>query len=1813
MKSSSLLKALFLFGASFLFVSESLAVYPATCPTMQKRNNGNGQWGSCAGQGSVAVASNVASTAYANFFTTYNIDPSTKTGDINFYWPGVTNINELYVITRVWVGTTILPTRVGPPPVPEVRNGNTYATYCFYVANLPNAGVLTLEFTNPVTNQPAYLCAFDLKSGATVTPAVSCAPTINTQPQNKVVCTDTTSFRIDASGAASYQWQVSSNGTSWSNITGAPFTGFTTSVLSIGAPASAYNNHQFRVVLTGSGSCGTTTSSAATLTAYPKPTATFAAGAIVCGVGTYNLRIDFTGTGPWSFTYTTNGVTPGTTVSNIAASPYYLPVSPTATTTYAITALNDRYCANYSVSAPVTIVVQDKPTITVTSPVYYCFSNTMGTATLSYTATTNSPTQYSITPGTRGMGGFNNVINASNTFNSGSGTLGISIPASIAAGTYDFNIRVKVASPGSGCESVDVPFTIIVRPAPSIVATSSASSVCLNGNVTLSASPDLSSSGFTYAWTGAAVASPSAVSTSATVTADPSTYTVTVTQPGTGCTASSSVTVTLKAGAAITVNNATICSGDRAVLTASGGVTYSWSLSPSGSVSGTLSSTTGSTVLANPTTTTTYRVTGTSSTGCAGFADATVTVNSGLNVTVTSSASICPGGSISLTANNATSYSWAPTSSLSASTGATVTATPSSTTTYTVTGTTGSCSGSASTTVTVNNPVTDPPPTKVLYCQADLNANRELGFSFTTNSNVTCKWFHNPSANTFTSANEIIVTTSSGNQIWRSESNSTSIPSTSTLTFKSPTTSTAKYVKLEVYSGSCTLIYYTELVEISAASPTFSAISNQTICSGSVPSTLRLDAIASGGTSSTTFSYQWDSSTNGTNFFPLTGKTATTYQPTSLSVDRWYRIGVTANNGSCAGTDYSTSVKITVVSGISGNTISGTNCASGAATLTGSSIASGTYQWQSSSNGSTWSDIPGASGQNYTAASVLTQKTWFRRRVTVGSCTDVSTSTILTPAILGNEISTGQTVCSGTSLSTLGPVSPSGGEGTYTYQWESSATGSSWGAEAGATSSSFAPTVAAGTTKYFRVVVTSGSCASISNQSIITVNALPTISTSGGNVSVCQGLSTTLTATGAVSYTWSPSTDLNLTAGEKVISTPTATRTYTITGTDANGCVNTGTVTVTLNTLPTAPTSNGTTTSNQCYSGSVPSIDLNTTFITGTVSSPLAYQWFTESTNPPVSAPVTNPTTTAGTYYAFTRNTSTGCFSSTSITATLNYINNAAPVPLTNSFTACSPATYNLLSAEPTAPSGTTWEWQTSATYNTANAVGTPTAVSSGTYYLYGRNSTCTTASAAVTVTINSLPLSSVTVSVEAACYPNKVNISDNYTNTGAIYQWYTVNSNPSPATLVTDPTSVGGDSGTTTDYYLYVTNPTTLCRSSSAAAVAVTINKRPKLNIASPALSCEGSSVNIVGSSNLAATYQWYTVNTTTGSATSLSNSSPYSNVTTNTLSVNPTTGLSSNLFYFTATSTTGSCLSTSDMVPIPLQTNVSCATQPSSKFVGSLPGGTFFSFTVDDFNAEIQWQVSTNGGGSWRNILGTGGNNATLYYGYNTTRLDLLTVHDSMNNFQYRAIATTSPCTIGCTTNAATLTTPISLPVSGMKLVGTKTGQHLELRWFVLSEEDVQYYQVEYAENGRDFVPMGKVFVANPSFTSRSYNYLVPLKKGYYRIQATSERLASVYSNLYWYNATDAIKTGINPNPVQAEKGIMQLSVSGVDHEIPFKVNVHGVDGRLIQSAEMMMQTGTHAFRLSENALSGSIVILSIVHPDLGVIERRKVVIQH
>ena len=87
-----------------------------------------------------------------------------------------------------------------------------------------------------------------------------------------------------------------------------------------------------------------------------------------------------------------------------------------------------------------------------------------------------------------------------------------------------------------------------------------------------------------------------------------------------------------------------------------------------------------------------------------------VTVNALPNVTVSADVTICEGAPTTLTANNAVTYSWAPSATLSAATGTSVIASPTSTQTYTVTGTDAlGCENTATVTVTVTpTPTTSP-------------------------------------------------------------------------------------------------------------------------------------------------------------------------------------------------------------------------------------------------------------------------------------------------------------------------------------------------------------------------------------------------------------------------------------------------------------------------------------------------------------------------------------------------------------------------------------------------------------------------------------------------------------------------------------------------------------------------------------------------------------------------------------------------------------------------------------------------------------------------------------------------------------------------------------------------------------------------------------------------------------------------------------------------------------------------------------------------------------------------------------------------
>ncbi len=111
--------------------------------------------------------------------------------------------------------------------------------------------------------------------------------------------------------------------------------------------------------------------------------------------------------------------------------------------------------------------------------------------------------------------------------------------------------------------------------------------------------------------------------------------------------ASNQVTVVVNAlpTIAVTANSSTICSsGAGAILTATGGVSYTWSPAIG------LSATTGAVVTANPLVTTTYTVTGANSFGCTSISTITITVNNSPLLTATATNnSICLGTAVNLT------------------------------------------------------------------------------------------------------------------------------------------------------------------------------------------------------------------------------------------------------------------------------------------------------------------------------------------------------------------------------------------------------------------------------------------------------------------------------------------------------------------------------------------------------------------------------------------------------------------------------------------------------------------------------------------------------------------------------------------------------------------------------------------------------------------------------------------------------------------------------------------------------------------------------------------------------------------------------------------------------------------------------------------------------------------------------------------------------------------------------------------------------------------------------------------------------------
>ena len=172
------------------------------------------------------------------------------------------------------------------------------------------------------------------------------------------------------------------------------------------------------------------------------------------------------------------------------------------------------------------------------------------------------------------------------------------------------------------------------------------------------------------------------------------------------------------------------------------------------------------------------------------------------------------------------------------------------------------------------------------------------------------------------------------------------------------------------------------------------------------------------------------------------------------------------------------------------------------------------------------------------------------------------------PELTAGSVGSSQSICYNTSPAVFTQTgAPTGGTGSYTYQWQNttvSGCASGWAAITGATAMTYqAPAITA--TTCYRRNITSGSCGTVSSSAItITVNPLPNAE-AGINDTIILGDSLQIGSSpvGGNTYLWSPATGLSSTSVANPWAKPITSRYYYVAVTNSYSCTNKDSVFIT--------------------------------------------------------------------------------------------------------------------------------------------------------------------------------------------------------------------------------------------------------------------------------------------------------------------------------------------------------------------------------------------------------------------------------------------------------------------------------------------------------------------------------------------------------------------------------------------------------------------------------------------------------------------------
>ena len=610
---------------------------------------------------------------------------------------------------------------------------NFSLTYTDGTTPVTISGITTNTYTvsvTPTTATTYSITALSDASCSAIASDITSTATINVVQRptailsgSTTICSGTTAnLNIALTGDQPYAFTYTTNGSGPITISNISTANYTLTV-------SPTSTSTYSITALSIGGCSAIasdiTGGPATVTVNQTPTATVTGTSTICIGSSATVNVALTGTAPYSFTYTENGINP-VTVSNILTNSYSFTVSPTVNTTYSITSVTAAGCtgtgANIIGSAAISVT---KVTASISGDKLICKG---GSALLDVVFTGAAPYSFTYNDGTS-----NTTISDINTT-----TYQLEVTPPVSR-TYSI-----VSAQGGSCiaDPSDISGTATVTTRVVTAALSGSTTICSGSSTVISVALTGSSPWIVKYSDGTTVTTVQSIQTSPyTFSVSPTSsknYTITEVKD-TWCkavsadvTGDANVTVVLSPAVDFT-GTAYACLGVPSVLTATltGGspwtFTYNAKDASNNVVATTISGITSSnyTFAVSPTTTTTYSITALNNTGCVAApaairGSATLTVNPiGATLSSTFSGSSCSGQpivlNVTLTGNSPWSFNYSDgvntgtksgitnsnySFTVSPTTGATVT-----TTTYRINSLT-SGSGASACTTTLNSNLT---------------------------------------------------------------------------------------------------------------------------------------------------------------------------------------------------------------------------------------------------------------------------------------------------------------------------------------------------------------------------------------------------------------------------------------------------------------------------------------------------------------------------------------------------------------------------------------------------------------------------------------------------------------------------------------------------------------------------------------------------------------------------------------------------------------------------------------------------------------------------------------------------------------------------------------------------------------------------------------------------------------------------------------------------------------------------------------------------------------------------------------------------